>query len=338
MARYVYDRYNRRYRKQSNFPWALIFFFLMTSGFLEVAFDFAGSLIDLIMIAAGILIVFGIPIAMFVGFIVLIGKLIGAIGQKKKVSRSATSVSTKELLSIFQSYFEYNDKLYIDKDTYIVKTSAAGESLEDYDLFMNDEYVSDLKLFANSFPSGFNSFANVVKDLTSSKKNKKKKKQEVEQPTVKEEKKEEPQVTTDCAFYISRLTSLSSSISNQQIREGLAESIKYLNQIKKIEDEFSECKNKTTKLYQYYLPMLTDILQNYVRLSSNTFESEDLKASEDRLLKTIVLINGALKTISSSLTEDYYTDLKVDMKTLESVLKKDGLVDELNQTGLKEGE
>ena len=32
----------------------------------------------------------------------LIGKLIGKIGQKK-VSRSATSVSTKELLSIFQS-------------------------------------------------------------------------------------------------------------------------------------------------------------------------------------------------------------------------------------------
>ncbi|MBQ6654392.1 MAG: hypothetical protein IJM79_02585 [Erysipelotrichaceae bacterium] len=334
MARYVY---NRRYRRQSSFPWGLIFFFLMTSGFLEVAFDFAGDLFDLIIMAGAILLVFGIPILMFVGFISLIGKLIGAVG-KKKVSRSATSVSTKELLSIFQSYFEYNDKLYIDNDTYIVKTSAAGASLEEYDLFMNDEYVSDLKLFANSFPSGFNSFANVVKDLTSSKK-KKKKQKEVEEPIKKEEKKEETVApATDCAFYISRLTSLSSSISNQQIREGLAESIKYLNQIKKIEDEFSECKNKTTKLYQYYLPMLTDILQNYVRLSSNTFESEDLKASEDRLLKTIVLINGALKTISSSLTEDYYTDLKVDMKTLESVLKKDGLVDEMNQTGSGEGE
>ncbi|MCR5066830.1 MAG: hypothetical protein K6A14_02080 [Erysipelotrichaceae bacterium] len=332
MARYSY---NRRYRK-SSFPWGLIFFFLMTSGFLEVAFDFAGDLFDLIMIAGVLLVGFGIPILMFVGIISLIGKMIGSIG-KKKVSRSATSVSTKELLSIFQSYFEYNDKLYIDNDTYVVKTSSAGASLEEYDLFMNDEYVSDLKLFANSFPSGFNSFANVVKDMTSSRK-KKKKQKEVEEPVKKEEKKEEPQVTTDCAFYISRLTSLSGSITNQQIREGLAESIKYLNQIKKIEDEFSECKNKTTKLYQYYLPMLTDILQNYVRLSSNTFESEDLTASEDRLLKTIVLINGALKTISSSLTEDYYTDLKVDMKTLESVLKKDGLVDELNQTGSGEGE
>jgi hypothetical protein len=333
MARYSYDR---RYRRKSGFPWGLIFFFLMTSGFLEVAFDFAGSLIELITMAGLILVFFGIPIAAFVGFIVLIGKLIGKIGQKK-VSRSATSVSTKELLSIFQSYFEYNDKLYIDNDTYIVKTSSAGAALEDYDLFMNDEYVSDLKLFANSFPSGFNSFANVVKDLTSSKKKKKKQKEVVEEPVKKEEKKEEPTVQTDCAFYIARLSSLSNSITNQQIREGLAESIKYLNQIKKIEDEFSECKNKTTKLYQYYLPMLSDILQNYVRLSTNTFESEDLKASEDRLLKTIVLINGALKTISSSLTEDYYTDLKVDMKTLESVLKKDGLVDEMNQNGSQEG-
>lgn len=331
MARYSY---NSRYRRKSNFPWGLIFFFLMTSGFLEVAFDFAGNLIELISMAGALLFIFGIPIAAFVGFIVLIGKLIGKLG-RKKVSRSATSVSTKELLSLFQSYFEYNDKLYIDKDTYIVKTSSAGSSLEEYDLFMNDEYVSDLKLFANSFPSGFNSFANVVKDLTSSKKKKKNRKEVTEEPIQKEEKKEQA-VQTDCAFYIGRLTSLSNSITNQQIREGLAESIRYLNQIKKIEDEFSECKSKTTKLYQYYLPMLSDILQNYVRLSSNTFESEDLKASEDRLLKTIVLINGALKTISSSLTEDYYTDLKVDMKTLESVLKKDGLVDELNQTGSQE--
>jgi tRNA A-37 threonylcarbamoyl transferase component Bud32 len=82
--------------------------------------------------------------------------------------------------------------------------------------------------------------------------------------------------------------------------------------------------------------MLSDILQNYNRLSSSGIESDDLTTSEDRLLKTIVLINGALKTISSSLTEDYYTDLKVDMKTLESVLKKDGLVDEINQTSVKE--
>ena len=80
--------------------------------------------------------------------------------------------------------------------------------------------------------------------------------------------------------------------------------------------------------------MLTDIVNNYKRLSINVNNTADFKNSEDRLLKTTVLINGALNTISSSLVEDYYTELNVDMRTLESILKKDGLVDELqNQEG-----
>lgn len=80
--------------------------------------------------------------------------------------------------------------------------------------------------------------------------------------------------------------------------------------------------------------MLTDIVNNYKRLSLNVDSNADFKNSEDRLLKTTVLINGALSTISGSLVEDYYTELNVDMRTLESILKKDGLVDELqNQEG-----
>ena len=80
--------------------------------------------------------------------------------------------------------------------------------------------------------------------------------------------------------------------------------------------------------------MLTDIVNNYKRLSLNVENNADFKNSEDRLLKTTVLINGALNTISGSLVEDYYTELNVDMRTLESILKKDGLIDELqNQEG-----
>ena len=107
--------------------------------------------------------------------------------------------------------------------------------------------------------------------------------------------------------------------------------IQYLNQINKIENEFNDSKKKTTKLYQYYLPMLKDILTSYIRLEKNASETDEGKESEDRLLKTIVLINGALKTISSSLVEDYYTEMNVDMRTLESILKKDGLVDEMKK-------
>ena len=45
-------------------------------------------------------------------------------------------------------------------------------------------------------------------------------------------------------------------------------------------------------------------------------------------MKTLLLINEALKSITTSLTQEYFMDLSADMTTLETLLKKDGLVKE----------
>ncbi len=205
---------------------------------------------------------------------------------------------------------------------------------------MNEEYISNLLVFANAYPSGFNRLANEVHDIINPpkpKEAKKKKKKQQQAATVTAEKQEEKPVETEkgSAFYLKQFKQLNDNIPNEQITNDLNDTLRYLTDINKIENEFPECKDKTTKLYQYYLPMLVDILQNYHRLAENASNHEEFKDNEDRLSKTIVLINGALKTISSSLVEEYYTDLKVDMKTLESILKKDGLVDELQTATLK---
>ena len=55
---------------------------------------------------------------------------------------------------------------------------------------------------------------------------------------------------------------------------------------------------------------------------------EEFQKTHQRLLKTILLINEALKTIITSLTQEYFMDLSADMTTLETLLKKDGLVKE----------
>ena len=68
-----------------------------------------------------------------------------------------------------------------------------------------------------------------------------------------------------------------------------------------------------------------EILENYKRLSINADLHKEFKENEDRLLKTLVLINSALKTLTQNLCDEYYTELSVDMKTLETLLKKDGL-------------
>ena len=55
---------------------------------------------------------------------------------------------------------------------------------------------------------------------------------------------------------------------------------------------------------------------------------EDFQEAEDRLNKTIILINEAMKTISATMAEDDLMSLSADMTTLEALLKKDGLVQE----------
>ena len=132
---------------------------------------------------------------------------------------------------------------------------------------------------------------------------------------------------------------MNESIDQETITEHLNKSVQYLTQIRDIEKTFPKSKDKTTKLYQYYLPMLLDILENYKRLSVGSTQSKEFKENEDRLLKTLVLINGALDTLTHTLLEEYYTESSVDMKTLEALLKKDGLVqDEMTFENFKQSQ
>ncbi|MBR0386084.1 MAG: hypothetical protein IJI05_06020 [Erysipelotrichaceae bacterium] len=81
------------------------------------------------------------------------------------------------------------------------------------------------------------------------------------------------------------------------------------------------------------------MLENYKRLSINADLQKEFKENEDRLMKTIVLINSALKTLTQSLCDEYYIEMSADMKTLEALLKKDGLIsDEMTFENYKDKE
>ncbi|MGN1398426.1 MAG: hypothetical protein ACI4WG_00275 [Erysipelotrichaceae bacterium] len=278
--------------------------------------------------------IFGLLAAVVpIAFVALIVKLIKDASSAKKpgYSRSTTASSStiQNLLKKLTKYFQSNQRLDIDEDTYLVLANPDNVALNTIDIYIRDEYIGNLKEYNDTYPFAFSSLASeLIKYLN--KKNKK------EPNLAKQEQKEEiaapiKDSKTDCQYYIDQFTQIQNSISNAEIKNDLGQTIQYLNQINKIENEFTDSKKKTTKLYQYYLPMLKDILTNYKRLEKNATLTEEGKESEDRLLKTIVLINGALKTISSSLVEDYYTEINVDMRTLESILKKDGLVDEMKK-------
>ncbi len=307
----------------------LIFFLNILDLFGSLFFD----LIDFVLILA--------PLVMGGIFVAFLVKLISDAIKKKKgeTTTAYTSVNTyqKTLMKKMSKYFENNQQINIDDETCLKVTDVNNVDLDTVDIYMRDEYIGTLKDYYSAYPYAFNALANELTKYL----NKKNSSAKAETTTVAKEEekakeKEKTEVKKDSAYYIKQFSELQTSISNQQINDGLNETIEYLRQIKKTEDEFNDSKSKTVKLYQYYMPMLNDILANYIRLKKNGSDSAEAKTSEDRLLKTIVLINGALKTISSSLVEDYYTEMNVDMRTLESILKKDGLVDEMKKESTNE--
>ncbi len=328
----------RNRRRDSN-PGSILTIIILISIFSGLAELVLGGIAGLL----GFFLEFIIPLLMILGFFVApfifiaIGiKLIVDAFKKKRghstsqtVSGTATpTVSHKKLLKKIDKFFQKNQQLNIDDETYLVLTDPENVALDNIDIYMREEYIGSLKDYFNAYPNSFNALSNLINKYLNTK--------NLNETQVVEEIKQEVKRTfeKDCAYYIKELSQLKDGIENQQVTKGLEETIHHLQAIKRIEDEFTDSKNKTVKLYQYYLPMLTDIVNNYKRLSLNVENNADFKNSEDRLLKTTVLINGALNTISGSLVEDYYTELNVDMRTLESILKKDGLIDELqNQEG-----
>ena len=74
----------------------------------------------------------------------------------------------------------------------------------------------------------------------------------------------------------------------------------------------------------YYLPIMVRILVQYDNLQAAKTDPS-YEETRIKLNRTIQLINDAMKTIISSMTDQDFTNLTADISTLEAVLQKDGL-------------
>lgn len=175
-----------------------------------------------------------------------------------------------------------------------------------------DEIMRQLLVFAKE-PDRDNVFDAEVVDTTDQKKEE-----------VKKEEKKKPETAQD---YIDTINSLNNDIPDKEISDGLFETCALLKQIQTLEKKFPDSKPKLKKLYEYYLPILVKILQQYVNLQSATSD-DAYETTKQQLTRTIRLINEAMKKIISSMTDEDFINLAADISTLEAVLQKDGLTDE----------
>ncbi len=271
--------------------------------------------------------IMALPFITLVGAFMLVMNIINKTGTKKS-TKTKNTVTVDEFLSVVQEQMVNGNRINLDNETFLLILDKENISLNNIDIFMRNEYIGNLAEYNTAFPNAFNTLISSITSNLKKNINKKAKKKEVVNEIIEQVEEIRP-IEKDCSYYIDKLNQLNKEIENEEVDKMIEETVNYLKEIKQIEDEFTESKEKTKKLYQYYLPMYADILANYDRLADNAPASEEFKTNEAKLLKTSAMINSALSSLSSSLVSSYYTDLNVDMKTLESILKKDGLVEDM---------
>ena len=139
------------------------------------------------------------------------------------------------------------------------------------------------------------------------------------------QKPEPPKI--DAQYFMDIIDQRNVDILDEQVTRGLYETSALLKHIHYLEKKYPANAPKLYKLYQYYLPILIQILTTYTEIDEHTSD-EDQQVLKERLLKTILLSNEALKSMSDTLIQEKKMDLSSDMSTLEAILKKDGLLED----------
>lgn len=216
-------------------------------------------------------------------------------------------------------------------------------SLASLDVYRDNSYVCSLNDFGRRYPDSYNEIlaelvrmsqqgrAEEVIDVEAREKREEVKPQQAEAP--KQEPKKEAKAAQE---YIEQISRLNDDIPDEAISNGLYETCALLKQIQTLEEKFPASKDKLRKLYDYYLPILVRILKQYDNLQAAQTDPS-YEETKEKLNRTISLINDAMKTIISSLTDQDFINLAADISTLEAVLQKDGLTSDGQITGTRNG-
>lgn len=247
------------------------------------------------------------------------------------VNRKASNISKSKMTKFnkaVRAYYKSNDVLSLSDNIHLKPRSLANNRNVDLEVYYNDEYICQLHEFSNYFSGTYGKMIDEILEITAAHTT-----EEVVSPKVQVEKVEPKKETVkkesqadNAEYFIKVIDELNIDIEKAEITNDLYQTTAMLKQISLIETRYPENKDKLVKLYQYYLPILVNILSSYVKLMRSNSKHDEIEAIETKLRKTIVLVNEALKTITMQLCEEDIIDLNSDMSVLETILRKDGLV------------
>ena len=285
-------------RRSSGFGFWLFFIILLSSGF-----ELFYGLFELAIVG-----IFGYTIYQIIKNIIQSGQRRNNI-RTTTTNTKTTNMSNKERNLIDQrlrEYFKDHYRLPVVDNIALTTQNGSFTTVENLYISYGEENILSLEEFQKYDPVLYNSVVNLLLAFA-------KQKEDVMGAEVKTNEVKAGKKLSDAQKYIDQINQLNTDIPNEEISNSLFQTCALLKQI-----DLSDKENKEamlSKLYDYYLPILTGT------------DSKEFKDSETQLIKTIILINEALKTINESLHEEDYMNLSADITTLQSLLKKDGLVE-----------
>lgn len=235
---------------------------------------------------------------------------------------SLNSTQLTRITNYLKEWYSENKSLPIGTNIDLRLHDTTFTSLSSLDVYRDNTYICTLEDFKNRYPDSYVEIMKEVDGLASRNSAKK---------AAAEQKAAEAARPKDAQYYIQEIDRLNNEIPDEEISNGLYETTSLLKQIDKLQTKFPSAKDKLKKLYEYYLPILVKILNQYESLQTATMDPS-LEETSEKLKKTIKLINDAMKTIISSMTDEDFINLSADMQTLEAVLQKDGLTADSNMT------
>ena len=244
---------------------------------------------------------------------------------RDKSSSYVKNSRNAQIDKVLSEYFRNNVSLILFDDVSISAQSGKYTTVDNLYISYKGEKICQLKDFRAYYPEAYNKVISALAELARQGGSVKKQEEEEKKKPQAEKKKEK---FSDAEMFIDQINELNSNLSNEEVTNGLYQTCELLKQIDLVDREDGTVDPKLNKLYQYYLPILPGILENYKRLSDSAIKGDEFKKCETQLVKTIKLINEALKTIYNSLHESDYMNLNADINTLQSLLKQDGLVEQ----------
>lgn len=214
------------------------------------------------------------------------------------------------------NYFKKNISLPVIDGVSLTTQSGKFTTVDQLYLTYKDEKICKLCEFRNQYGDVYKKIMDLL--LVFSNKGDDVLKADVKTEDIKPSKK-----LSDADKYIDEINKLNDAIPQEEITNGLYQTCDLIKQVDLLSENHKD-NNKITKLYDYYLPILVSALEKYKKLQDSKVKGDDFNQTEAGLIKTIVLINEALKTICSSMQEDEYMNINADVNTLQSLLEKDG--------------